>query len=109
LRRRGKTVEAKFTNARKIYEEAPVIMTMNRLPFDKLDHAEQEAVKTRTMNCRMENPIHELTEEFPFSTRELAMYLLQRYELEFPEEQWNNEKSDNEDLFNNENHNLLWR
>jgi hypothetical protein len=55
----------------------------------------------------MENQIHKLTKEFPFSKRELAMYLLQRYELEFLEEQWNKENSDNEDAFNSEDHNFV--
>lgn len=40
LERCGKTVEAKFTNARKLYEGASVIMTANLLPFDKLDLVE---------------------------------------------------------------------
>ncbi len=35
------------------------------------------------------------------------MYLLQRYELEFLEEQWNKENSDNEDAFNSEDHNFV--
>ena len=62
-------------------------MTANRLPFDKLVHFKQEALKTRTIIWLIENQIHKLTEELPFNTRELAMYILQLYELEFPEEQ----------------------
>jgi hypothetical protein len=42
----------------------------------------------------MDNHTHKITEEFPFNTRQLAIYLLQRYKIEFPEEHWIDEELD---------------
>jgi hypothetical protein len=94
LERRGKSAGVNFTNSFKLYEGASIIMNMSRLPFDTRDCFEYEVLKTRTIICRMDNHTHKITEDFPFNTRQLAIYLLQRYKIEFPEEHWIDEELD---------------
>jgi hypothetical protein len=49
----------------------------------------------------MDNQTHKITEEFPFKTREIVIYLLQRWKIEFLEEHWIDEGFDREDDHDN--------